>query len=384
MPAAAAALAATGACPGRLVAAWRLGGLSELFPGGADLAALRQPLQPNTLVLSFGSAGLWLCPPPLQVRLALVVGEARCLREALQFAAGAPCKTSLACCDMPASTCTLPHPYLSPHPLATSQEAAASTAPPSLQASPLKRSQLPSASATAGEERAEGGAPGPGRRFASLLVSKLLRSTANLQEAGALGSHADLAAELAGASSDAESDAGSDATGTTATTRRTTATAPGEAAGPGAAAGAAAAGTVQGSSGGGSSRAVGAAASGMPGGSSVATKALTLASAHQCVSSLVALQSRLRDLAGRSQALQQQLAQWLGPEQQRRQQNAALAALADEAARCRRQAAEVQQQVADVQAAAAAAKKQATVRAQALVTVLKVMTAADRRVRCAC
>lgn len=267
--------------------------------------------------------------------------------------------------------------------LATSQEAAASTAPPSLQASPLKRSQLPSASATAGEERAEGGGPGPGRRFASLLVSKLLRSTANLQEAGALGSHADLAAELGGASSDAESDAGSDAAGTTATTRRTTATAPGEAAGPAAAAVAAAAGTVQGSSGGGSSRAVGAAASGMPGGSSVATKALTLASAHQCVSSLVALQSRLRDLAGRSQALQQQMAQRLGPEQQRRQQNAALAALADEAARCRRQAAEVQQQVADVQAAAAAAKKQATVRAQALVTVLKVMTAADRRVRCA-
>lgn len=66
--AATAALTATGACPGRLVAAWQLGSLDELFPAGADLVSLRQPLQPNTLVLSFGGSGLCLYPPPLQLQ----------------------------------------------------------------------------------------------------------------------------------------------------------------------------------------------------------------------------------------------------------------------------------------------------------------------------
>ena len=258
---------------------------------------------------------------------------------------------------------------LHPAPCAA-QEAAAATAPPSLQASPLKRPPP-------GEERGEGAAagPGPGRRFASLLVSKLLRSTPNLQETGSLGA-ADLAPEFSGAGSDAESEdaAGSDITSTTATTRRTTATAPGELLAP------AAAGAGARPSGSGSSSRAAVAAGGGGGGGSV--KTLTLASAHQCVASLVALQSRLRDLWGRSQALQQQLGQRLEPERQRQQQDAVLVALAAEAARCRSQAAEVQERVAEVQAAAAALKKQATVRAQALVTVLKVMQAAERRVGC--
>lgn len=107
---------------------------------------------------------------------------------------------------------------------------------------------------------------------------------------------------------------------------------------------------------------------------------LTLAGVQQCITSLAALQSRLRDLAGRSQALQAALAARMEPQRQRQQQQAALAALAGEAARCRQRESEVQQQLAEVQAATAAVSKQATVRAQALVTTLKVMQAAGRRV----
>lgn len=116
-----------------------------------------------------------------------------------------------------------------------------------------------------------------------------------------------------------------------------------------------------------------------PGGS----RLLTLVGAHQCITSIVALQSRLRDLAGRSQALQEQLQQRLGPRQQQQAQQHSLAALAQDTARCRQQAAEAQRELAEVQAAAGAAKKLTTVRSQALVTTLKVMQAADRRIGCA-
>jgi hypothetical protein len=129
--AAAAALASTGCCQGRLVAAWQLSSLDELFPAGADLAAVHEALQPNTLALQFSDGCYYLCPPPL------------------------------------------------PH------EAAG---PGSLQASPLKRTGMASqaAAAAAGEEQldaaaGEAGMPGATRRFANLLVSKLLRSTPNLQ-----------------------------------------------------------------------------------------------------------------------------------------------------------------------------------------------------------
>lgn len=79
----AAGLAGTGCCPGRLVAAWQLGSLEELFPAGADLAALRQPLLPNTLVLQFGD-GQYLCPPPppaLQVWVRRLCQCARCVQH---------------------------------------------------------------------------------------------------------------------------------------------------------------------------------------------------------------------------------------------------------------------------------------------------------------
>ena len=111
-------------------------------------------------------------------------------------------------------------------------------------------------------------------------------------------------------------------------------------------------------------------------------KPLSLAAAHECVASLAALQSRLRDLTGRSQALQAALEARLGPEQRRRRQQAALAAAAAEAAACRQRAEQMQRQVEEVRAATVAARKVAVVRAQALVTTLKVMQAADRRVRC--
>lgn len=226
----------------------------------------------------------------------------------------------------------------------------------------------------AGEERGEGAAaaPGAGRRFASLLVSKLVgRSTPNLQDAaGSLGTSSAAAAagaaDAASEHSDAESDAGSEWTAITSTSRLTTAT---EA--PAAAAAAAAA------AGGPASRAAGGAGSSGGGGGA---KAITLASACQCVASLAALQARLRDLAGRSQALQQQLAAGLEPRQRRRQQDAALAALGAEAEGCRRRADEAQRELAELRAAAAGNRKLATVRAQALVTSLKVMQGADRRV----
>lgn len=64
------ALAGTGCCPGRLVAAWQLDSLEELFPAGADLAALRQPLQPNTVVLQFAD-GCYLCPAPVQQQVSM-------------------------------------------------------------------------------------------------------------------------------------------------------------------------------------------------------------------------------------------------------------------------------------------------------------------------
>ena len=130
--AAAAALASTGSCPGRLVAAWQLGSLAELFPAGADLAAVHGALQPNTLALQFSDGLHYLCPPPLR------------------------------------------------------QEAAG---PGSLQASPLKHGPAGQAAVAAGEERldaaaGEAGPPGATRRFANLLVSKLLRSAPNLQVGG--------------------------------------------------------------------------------------------------------------------------------------------------------------------------------------------------------
>lgn len=217
----------------------------------------------------------------------------------------------------------------------------------------------------------------PARRgFASLLVSKLLRSNHNLQEAGSpqgSAAVADLAAE--GGLSDAESDAGSDATATTKLSRITTAatTAASELPLGGVAAG--------GGSRGGAPAAAAATAAAVAAAPGVAgPRVLTLAGVQQCITSLAALQGRVRDLAGRSQALQAALAARLRPQRQRQHQAAALAALAGDAERCRRQAAEVQQQLSEVQTATAAAAKQATVRAQALVTTLKVMQAADRQV----
>ena len=62
--AAAAALASTGCCPGQLVAVSQVDSVDRLF-AVTDLAALRLPLQPNTLVLDFGD-GSCLCPPPIQ------------------------------------------------------------------------------------------------------------------------------------------------------------------------------------------------------------------------------------------------------------------------------------------------------------------------------
>ncbi|KAL4854482.1 UV radiation resistance associated protein [Chlorella vulgaris] len=204
-----AALASTGHCPGRLVAAWHLASLDLLFPAGSELAALQQPLQPNTLVLQFGGAS-FLCPPPMQQR---------------------------------------------PAGLGSQQTSLAGTA--------------------------------------------------------------------------------------------------------------AAAGTAKGTPAGGSS--------------TVGAKTLTLAGTYQYITSLAALQGRLRDLVGRSQALQQQLAEALGPEAVRQRQQQQLRDSALEGERCRQRAAEVRGEVAEVQAEATGARKQATVRAQALVTTLKVMQASSRR-----
>lgn len=220
-----------------------------------------------------------------------------------------------------------------------------------------------------GEEAVAAAPASPPRRgFASLLVSKLLRSTPNLQEAGSLQGPAapQLAAE--GGLSDADSDAGLDATAATTLPRWT--------AGTTAASELAAGGA--GNRGGTSAAGVAAALGGGPG--AVGPRTLTLAGVQQCVTSLAALQGRVRDLAGRSQTMQAALAARLEPRRRGQQQSAALAALAGEAAHCRRQAAEVRQQLAEVQAATAAAARQATVRAQALVTTLKVMQASERRV----
>ena len=222
---------------------------------------------------------------------------------------------------------------------------------------------------------------GATRRFANLLVSKLLRSTPNLQvqRASTPAWQAALAKPpsspvtdwlpllpqdasspnsellLDGAVSDADSDAGSD---TTVASQQALPAAPSEPP-PGQAA----------------QRPLAAVAG--------VAKPLTLAGVQQYVTSLAALQARLRDLAGRSQALQQQLRLRLGLEHERHLQQHALAGLGGEAARCRRQAADLHEHLADMQAATVARKKQATVCAQALVTTLKVMQAASRRVGCA-
>ena len=151
LEAAGAALAGTGCCPGRTVAAWQLGCLGDLVPAGAQLELLRQPLQPNTLLLQLGDS-CYLCPPPLQQQ------------------------------QLDAAAASMPAP---------------ASGPASLQASPLKLRLAHSATPTtiadassgeatavaAAEERGEGDAgasAGATRRFANLLASKLLRSTPSL------------------------------------------------------------------------------------------------------------------------------------------------------------------------------------------------------------
>jgi hypothetical protein len=296
-----------------LVAAWHLDSLDLLFPAGIELAALQQPLQPNTLVLQFGGAS-YLCPPPMQ--------------------------------QQPAG---LGYQQTSPYKRASSQAAAV----------PYERS-----------DSAAGAPAGATRRFANLLVSKLLRSAPNLQEAGRLGLNGPELL-LDSSTSDGESEAASDVTAVTTAAATTPGShdrlAAAEGA-PGRAGIAAAAGTAAG-------------AKGTPagGGSTVGAKTLTLAGTYQYITSLAALQGRLRDLVGRSRALQQQLAEALGPEAVRQRQQQQLRDAALEAERCRQRAAEVRGEAAEVQAEAAAAKKQATVRAQALVTTLKVMQASSRR-----
>ena len=202
--------------------------------------------------------------------------------------------------------------------------------------------------------------PGATRRFASMVIGKLLRAGGG--EGGGAG--AEGGSEGGGPESDAESEAGS--VGSTAS-RETAATAATSAA---ASAGAGGAGVLP--------AAVGARVAALPAGVALGTP-LAASAIQQCIVSLLALQHRLDQLQQQSEQQALALDARLRERQQARQQQESLAACRRRVERLRRRAAQAAAALEEAHGAAAAARRGAAVRAQALVTTLRVLQAAEQR-----
>eukprot|EP00887_Chlorella_sp_A99_P000545 scaffold17.g545.t1 len=263
------------AVPGRPVAAWQLD-LEQLHVVGPSLAALRQPLRPHSVLLEFGD-GWYVHPPPQQV---------------------------------------------APSPSAAS-----------LQASPAK-------AARRAREREEGeagaAAGGATRRFASLVMSKLLRGAGGSEPGTDPGSEAP---------SEDESDAGSVGSAASGATAATTAAAGGGAA----------------------------AAPPAP------ARQLTSHGVQQCVLSIAALQSRLTHLHVLAAQQARVLEGRLAAHRQAREQAAQLAGARARLGALRARAAAAAAALEEARAGADAVRRGATVRAQALVTTLRVLQGTERR-----